>query len=664
MPWNVHLPPAEWHSPTPPAVTAQYPYSGSWKFDIEPIIREVMDQKVVSLDTETTGLNIVKDMPIFWSLAWGERRICMPISTMPMFQDAFKMKDKRWVFANAKYDVHMLAQMGLSLAGDWCDTQVMHALLYEEQSHKLKDMARQILQWKWSEFKDTFGLSEKRDGAVAEALFRCEKENLPRLIEYASNDAYGTLKIYEKLKKELEETSTYSLYPSEFSTMADIFFKTEMPYTKVLWGMERKGVAIDTAYLEKIAGPAQERLQELEREIARLAGELVNPDSPVQMRRIFIDKLGLKPLQWTKGGKSGVKQPSVNADFLDYYKNEVPLCKVMLEHRDLGKLLGTYILGLQTRLDPFGRMHPRFNQDVARTGRLSSSDPNCQNIPKPENDQFQIRGAFIPPNSDYDLIVVDYSALEMRLLAAAAQDPLMSQIFLDGKDIHMGNAEMVFGRRLNPPMLYDEIKQAKKVDGQIKEGKLPPEAMTERMKLAIQFRSHIKNISFGMNYGMKENKLARDLGITKDEALALMDEYMSTYPAVSRFYEESIIETEATGFSYTIIGRRRFHPEILSANKMDRFAAQRQATNNQIQGSAADVVRFAQLLIDAAGIEQSHGCEMLMQVHDELVFQCPKGTTEEVMPIIRNLMEHPFYTDLSVPLEVSMSKGQSWMHAK
>lgn len=663
MPWNVHLPPAEWYSPTPPVETARFPYSGAWKFDIEPIIREALDQDVISLDTETTGLNIVKDVPIFWSLAWGERRMCMPISTLPMFREVFAQKNKRWIFANAKYDVHMLAQMNLHLAGEWCDTQVMHALLYEEQSHKLKDMARQILQWKWSEFKDTFGLSEKRDGAVAEALFRCEKENLPLLIEYASNDAYGTLKIYEKLKKELEATQTYSLYPEEFGTMADIFFKTEMPYTKVLWGMERKGIRINTEYLESLNTPAQKRLEELEREITRLAGELVNPDSPVQMRKIFIDKLGLKPLRWTKGGKSGVKQPSVDYDFLDYYKNEVPLCKVMLEHRDLAKLSGTYITGLHKRLDTFGRAHTRYNQDVARTGRLSSSDPNLQNIPKPENDQFQLRGAFIPADG-MDLIVVDYSALEMRLLACAAQDPLMSQIFLDGKDIHMGNAEMVFGRRCNPPMVYDEIKAAKKIDGQVKEGKLGPEAMTERVKLALYYRGAIKNIAFGMNYGMKENKLARDLGITKDEALALMDEYMNTYPAVSRFYEESILETEATGFSYTLIGRRRFHPEILSANKMDRWTAQRQATNNQIQGTAADVVRFAQLMIDAAGIEEQFGCRMLMQVHDELVFECPKETSDQVMPVIRDLMEHPFFTDLSVPLEVSMSKGPSWMHAK
>lgn len=164
-----------------------------------------------------------------------------------------------------------------------------------------------------------------------------------------------------------------------------------------------------------------------------------------------------------------------------------------------------------------------------------------------------------------------------------------------------------------------------------------------------------------MNYGMKENKLARDLGISKEDAVTLMEEYMETYPAVKRFYAESIVDTEETGFSYTLIGRRRFHPEILSTNKYDRWTAQRQATNNQIQGTAADVVRFAQLMIDSAGLEERFGCRMLMQVHDELVFECPKENTAHVKPHIQNLMEHPFYTDLAVPLEVSMASGPNWM---
>jgi DNA polymerase-1 len=657
--WNVHLPPAEWHCPTPPAANSQFPIPpGGWKFDIEPVIREAMDQDVISIDTETTGLNIVKDMPLFWSLAWGERRMCMPASTLPFFKDVFADPDKRWVFANAKYDAHIINNYGMHISGEWADTAVMHALLYEEAPHGLKDMARHVLNWKWTDFKNTFGLSEKKEGVVAEALFKCEQENLPLLVEYASNDAYGALKVYEKLKAELEATQTNSFYRQDFATMADIFFKTEVPYTKVLHRMERHGITINSEYLESIHGPCRKRIEELDREIVRLVGRMINPNSPDQMARLFIDELGLKPLKMTKGGKKGVKKPSIDYDFLYHYRNESPVAKLMLEQRDLSKLEGTYITGLRKRTDQNNRIHTRYNQDVARTGRLSSSDPNLQNIPKPENDEFHLRGAFVPAEG-MDLVVVDYAALEMRLLAAAAMDPLMMQIFLDGKDIHMGNAEMVFGRKVG--MDYAEIKAAKKTSDRVKQGELPPEALTERVKMAVKFRNDIKNIAFGMNYGMKENKLGRDLGISKDEAKALMDEYMATYPAVQRFYAEAIAETEETGFSYTFIGRRRFHPEILSGNQYDRWSAQRQAVNNQIQGTAADVVRFAQLMIDAAGLEERFGCKMLLQVHDELVFECPKETTTEVMPIIQNLMEHPFMTDLAVPLTVSMAKGPNWM---
>jgi DNA polymerase I len=655
MAWNVHLPTAEWY--TSDSLLA----NGSDQ--LVRLVNELKATRDIAIDTETTGLNIVKDIPLYWSLSWGERRLCMPASTMPMFREVFEDPDKRWIFANAKYDMHIMSNVGFKLHGECCDSQVMHALLYEESPHGLKEMARHILGWKWTDFKDTFGLSEKKDGAVAEALLRAEKENLNLLVEYASNDAYGTLKIYEKLKRELESTGTFSFYEAEFKTMADIFFKTEMPYTKVLWGMERKGITISAEYLENIEGPCTTRIEELEREIVRLSGRNLNPNSPVQLRQIFFKEMNLKPLKYTKGGKSGVKEPCVDYEFLHHYRNEVPLAKAMLEHRDLSKLNGTYIQGLRARMDQHGRIHPRFNQDVARTGRLSSSDPNCQNIPTPENDQFKIRGAFVP-KPGYELIVVDYSALEMRLLAAAAMDPLMIQIFLDGKDIHMGNAEMVFGRNCTPPMDYAEIKAAKKIDGQVKEGKLPPEAMTDRVKLALRFRQQIKTVAFGLNYGMRENKLARDLGITKDEALSLMDEYMATYPAVQRFYEEAIAETEATGYSFTFIGRRRYHPEILSNREMERFGAQRQAVNNQIQGTAADVVRFAMLNIDAAGLEHQFGCDMLLQVHDELVFEVPKENVEAVKPHIKQLMEHPFYTDLAVPLDVSMGSGSSWMHAK
>ena len=1022
MGWNAHLPKAEWHSPTPPAVGSRWVNdTKDWIWDPEPIIRELMAQDVVAIDTETTGLNVMKDMPLFWSLAWGERRVCMSSSTLPYFQQVFRDRNKRWILANAKFDMHMLANVGVTLAGDVCDVAVMHALLYEEASHRLKDMAKTVLGWGWTEFKETFGIRTTADGIIGKTLLLTEQENLPLLVEYASNDAYGTLKVYEALKKELEETKTFSFYQEEFNTMGDIFFKTEMPYTRVLWKCERQGIPINAAYLKSIEGPCQQDIDSIQRKIVSLAGSMLNPNSPLQLRDYFFNHLKLRPIRYTSGGKTGVKSPSTDSDFLEHYAPTVPMAQLILDFRELEKLKGTYIEGLQSRMDQNNRIHTRFNQDVARcmpagelvltsrgylpvesvgvgdfvithtgktqkvvecsghpprsiffvqldngltlrttgnheyclagetpdwrkasellpgdivavhssaeewrdiphwsnfevsswgrvrnkrtgnllalqpknewghlrvtlrregaqyrgenlkdysvhrlvlmvfegpsdqevrhlngiawdntlanlkygtaqenredalrhgtmsqrragrsiltqadvdtirataragqppsstskltqeiadsvraeaamgasalskkhdvsyqaidsilknrtwvrkadpnartaedlanqygvsagtirtiwsnerwqpedyiegsfasfheakvvsvevqapevtygltveedhshvtggivthnTGRLSSADPNMQNIPTVENDKFKLRGAFIAANDSEELIVADYEALEMRLLASASLEKKMIQIFLDKKDIHMGNAAMVFGKKFNTT--YEEIVDAKKVDKKVKNGELPESAMTERHHLCLQLRAQVKNIAFGLNYGMKENKLARDLNVTKEQALSLMSEYMDTYPAVKQFYAEAIAETRQTGYSYTFIGRRRYHPAIGSMRDMDRWEEERKAVNNNIQGTAADVVRFAMLLCDAAGLEYKYGCKMNLQVHDELVFECPKETVKEAKEEVKYLMEHPFVLDMAVPLTVSIGSGPSWMHAK
>jgi len=663
MGWNVHLPKAEWYSPSPPSQESRWGGDTSgWNWNPEPLIREMMAQDVVAIDTETTGLNVMKDMPLFWSLAWGERRVCMPSSTLPYFQEVFRDRNKRWILANAKFDMHMLTNVGVSLAGDVCDVAVMHALLYEEASHKLKDMAKTILGWGWTEFKETFGIRTTADGIIGKTLLETEKNNLPLLVEYASNDAYGTLKVYEALKRELEETKTFSFYQEEFNTMGDIFFKTEMPYTRVLWKCERQGIPINAEYLKSIEGPCQQDIDGIQRKIVSLAGSMINPNSAPQLRDYFFNHLKLRPLRYTSGGKTGVKSPSTDSDFLEHYAPTVPMAQLILDFRELEKLKGTYIEGLQSRMDQNNRIHTRFNQDVARTGRLSSADPNMQNIPTVENDKFKLRGAFIAANDNEELIVADYEALEMRLLASASLEKKMIQIFLDKKDIHMGNAAMVFGKKFNTT--YEEIVDAKKVDKKVKNGELPESAMTERHHLCLQLRAQVKNIAFGLNYGMKENKLARDLNVTKEQALSLMSEYMDTYPAVKQFYAEAIAETQQTGYSYTFIGRRRYHPAIGSMRDMDRWEEERKAVNNNIQGTAADVVRFAMLLCDAAGLEYKYGCKMNLQVHDELVFECPKETVKEAKEEVKYLMEHPFVLDMAVPLTVSIGSGPSWMHAK
>lgn len=683
MPWNIALPDAHYYTRDDRR--------------LEALVNEVLDQDVVAIDTETTGLKIWKDVPLFWSMAWGEhKRICMPIDTLDCFKDCFKDAGKRWVFANAKFDMHMLGNVGVDFAGDCVDTAVMHALLYEEESHALKDMAKKVLGWRWSDFFDTFKplmlpdstkepkklksgmLSQPtRRETIQEMLMRCHRENLPLLVDYASNDAYGTLRIYEKLLEELRRTNIYSLYPQWLPTMEHLFFKTEVPFTKVLFTCERNGVYVDRPYLQNLRTPMWDEHEKLKREMVRLTGDPnFNPNSTEQLRDWFIRHEGLKPLMMTKGGKSGVKLPSIDKGFLEHYEHESDMAGLILRDRKLTKLIGTYIDGADEHLDQASRIHTRFNQDVARTGRLSSSDPNLQNIPTPEKDKYQLRGAFqAQPGMDTELIVGDYSQLEMRLLACATateKNPEgareMIQVFLDGKDIHMGNAEMVFGpifeKKHGWRLTYDFLKEAKKVDGGVKDGKLPPEARTERHEKALFARNAIKSVGFGLNYGMKEGKLARQLGISKAEALDIINAYLGTYPAVSGFYEDAIAETEASGFSFTLLGRRRFHPAIHSHNKMDRWSEQRKCVNNQIQGTAADAVRLSMINIWKAGLDKKYGCRMLLQIHDELMFECPKETSQQAMAEIKSMMEHPFPHDLLVPLDVSIGTGSAWNKAK
>jgi DNA polymerase I len=682
--WNIEMPDADW-----------YPMGDE---RLDGLVREVLDQDIIAIDTETTGLVVWKDMPLFWSLSWGDhRRVAMPIDTVPYFRRSFEDAGVRWVFANAKFDMHMLANVGVSFAGDCIDTQVMHALLYEEESHKLKDMAKSVLGWRWSDFFDTFPRllipdttkePKKARGSKAlsyptrreeihELLKRYERDNLTVLVDYASNDAYGTLRIYEKLLKELEHEKLNTLYPEWLPTMESLFFLTEVPFTKVLFQCERNGVYVHKEYLDEIGKGMQTTLDRLEAEMVHLYGSQdFNPDSDDQLREYFFKRVGLEPLQMTKGGKSGIRKPSVDKSFLEHYEDDDPMAGFLMEYNKLAKLKGTYIDNVSSHQDGAGRMHTRFNQDVARTGRLSSSNPNLQNVPTPDKDRFKLRGAFQPqPGSGNTLIVADYAALEMRLTACATVTPDnpegardMIQIFLDGKDIHMGSAEIVYGdlyeKRHGFRLTYDFLKNAKKVDGLIKEGKLPEADRTEEIRLAVYARNAIKTVSFGLNYGMKEKKLARSLNIPIEEAKAIIEQYLKTYPAIDGFYKSAIAETRATGFSSTVLGRRRFHPAINSRNTMDRWSEERKAVNNNIQGSAADVVRLAMIKVAGAGLEQKYGCKMLLQIHDELMFECPEETSEQAMTEISALMQHPLPTDLAVPLTISIGKGPSWANAK
>ena len=667
--WNIDVPVTEYYGPSQAAILENRQAAAAAPFEsmsaqqadaFTALMNELRHTKLCAIDTETTGLTVWKDRPLYFSIAWGNRRATLHESMLYWFQELLQDPSKEWVMANAKYDTHILANTGLLKPwvdacprGKLVDTQVMHALLYEERPHGLKYMCQHIGGWTWGDFQDQFGKIGKKQSAE-QLIQRAEEHDFERLVEYAGNDAWGTLLVYNQLKYQLENAPTYSLFrekPPYIETLWDLFSKVEVPYTKCLWRMERHGIKVNRERLEKARPEAENHIVKVERKLFRLYGGKFNPSSTQQLRSWLLEREGLKAVSYTKGGKTGVRTPSVDAGFLQHYADKGHEgCQLLLEHREYKKLLGTYINGLHELLDPYDRIHTRYNQDVARTGRLSSAGPNLQNIPRPENDHWDLRGAFVPEEG-YDILCFDYGQLEMRLLAAASLEQSMIDMIHSGKDIHMGNAEIVFG------LAYDDIVAAKKA-------KEAGQELTAHQKECMLARSAAKTIGFGLVYGMGAPKLANTLGIEVNEAEAKIEQFLKVYPAIKNFAEESIAEARQYGYAFTLLGRRRNIPEILSNRRKERSAGERKAMNTPIQGSAADVVKMAQIMLDQCNFEYHYGCKMLLQVHDELVFECPKEHSAEMSEEIIEVMRHPFSEDLPVFLDVDGGPGDSWGAAK
>lgn len=643
MSWNIESPTAEYYD---------HESKG-----LESLVKEIIDTPEVAIDTETTGLVIWKDLPLYWSLGWGERRATLNVSALHYFKEAFEDADKRWIFANAKYDAHILANVGINIAGSLIDTQVMHSLLYDDHKHNLKYMCKHLLDWTWSDFQDTFGKIGKKQSAE-ELIKKAERENFGLLVEYAANDSWGTWQVYLELQKQLENAATYSLFTDDqpgIHTLWDLFDKIERRYTKVLWKTERRGILINQEYLEQIEPIARKELQSIEKAIAKKVGKAINPNSPAQLRDYFFGTLGMKATKMTDGGKTGNKQPALGAKELE--KIDHPVAELVMNHRRLKKLYGTYITGISALLDPHGRIHTTLNQDIARTGRLSSKNPNLQNIPNPEKDKWNLRNAFITTKG-WSMPVADYSQLEMRLLACASNEASMIEIIKKGWDIHIGNASLIFGHP------YEDIKEAKKISKSVELHELPASALTALMKEYLAARGAAKTIGFGLIYGMGVKKMAKDLNLTQKAAKEKMNKFMKTYPAVGQFKEEAIRESQDTGYTFTILGRRRNNANINSHHGGDRSLAERIAVNTQIQGSAADVVKMAQIRLDDAKLDERFDCHSILQVHDEVALECPDEAVPEVMPEIVGWMMHPFSRDLAVELAVDINAGKTWHESK
>ena len=681
MSWNLELPPAKWLEPGTelPAILA--------------LVKDLEGVFLIAIDTETTGLDKMRDLPLFWSLAWKDKsgvlhRACMPASTLRYFDKVFEDSEKQWIFANAKYDCAILANVGITIAGDLLDVIVMHSLLYADVPHDLKSMASTVLGYTWSDFKDTFRFNASgkltKASTVAEvtaggsfktvqdAIVWCYENDLARLVEYATNDAAGTYYLYEVLLQELMNAPTRSCmnptptWVSEsYLTVADTYFLTEMPFTKVLFESEREGILTDSEYLQSLAPIMVKEMEEIARQVthesSKVNAPIININSNAQIAKYLYEIKKYPIRKYTKGGKSGVRAPSVDSETLERLNEDYddPVLALKMAYSDVAKLHSTYVVGMLKKTQATGRIHTDFNQHVAVTGRLSSSNPNLQNIKRPDEDSeadiYNIRRAFIAPRG-YVLIVGDYEQLEMRLLAIMANEQDMIDIFLRGHDIHMGNASLVFG------VAYDDIKRAKKMAKS--EWDSLTEAEAKHFQHCLKCRQDAKTVGFGLNYGMQKWTLAKRLNCTVEEAQQKIDAYMKRYPAVAHYYKTAIEVAQQTGYAYTLLGRRRYLPDILAEGRPERSRAERQASNVPIQGTAADVVKTAMVRCRQAELKKRFDCRMLLQVHDELVFQCPEKHAEKAAAVVRNCMEHAFPEEFSVPLGISLGIGDNWAEAK
>jgi DNA polymerase-1 len=519
----------------------------------------------------------------------------------PVLADTGRLK----VGQNLKYDLWILERHGFDVAGPLFDTMLASYVLDPgRRSHGLDELARVILGETMIPYEAMFAKGDRTRDILGVPL--------ETLAEYAAEDADVTLRLHDVLAPQLQEAGLQSLF-------ADL----EMPLLRVLLAMERRGIRIDRSFLGELEAAFAAELADLEGRIHALAGEEFNVQSPKQLQVILFDKLGLKPIKKTSTGWS------TDVTVLERLAEEHDLPALILEHRQVAKLQGTYVTALPELADQDDLIHTSFNQAVAATGRLSSSDPNLQNIPIRTELGRRIRRAFVPRSPDNVFLSADYSQVELRLLAHLSGDEALRQAFRDGADVHRRTAALVQG--------------------------VAEDAVTAEQ------RSRAKAINFGVIYGMGARALARQIHVSQSEAQRFIEQYFATYPGVKTFIDGTKDVAREQGCVETMLGRRRLLPDILSANARLRSFQERIAVNTPIQGTAADLVKRAMLRLETALREAGSAAMLLIQVHDELVLEAPRSELDAVTALTIEAMEGAL--ELAVPLVVEAHAGADWREA-
>ena len=583
--------------------------------EAQELCRSLLTFSQVAFDTETTSVDAMQAQLVGMSFAveggtaWYvavSRETEAAQSMVDIFRPFFEHPSIEKVGQNLKYDLLVLSHYGVEVAGPLFDTMLAHYVVQPEQRHNMDLLAEKYLHYRTIPIEALIG-----SGRTQRNMSDLDPKEI---VDYACEDADVTLRLYPILKEEMEKYEVTS-----------VFTDIEMPLLPVLARMERNGVRLDTAALEETGRNFTERMQQLEAEIYELAGHEFTITSPKQVGAVLFDELQIS----AKVKKTKTGQYSTSEEVLESLRDKHPIVEKILQHRALKKLLSTYVEALPKLIHPeTGHIHTSFNQAVTATGRLSSSNPNLQNIPVRGEDGREIRRAFVPEEGEV-FFSADYSQIELRIMAHLSEDEHMVTDFNSGLDIHAATAARIFH------------KPVEEVD------------RDERRKA--------KTANFGIIYGISAFGLSERMGVSRGEAKELIENYFATYPKVREYMNESIERAKQTGYITTQFGRRRYLADINAGNATVRGYAERNAVNAPIQGTAADIIKLAMVAIDRRLREEKLQTRMILQVHDELNFSVPPTELEQVRHLVVEEMERAF--QMRVPLVAECGEGTNWLEA-
>ncbi|MBD3864013.1 DNA polymerase I [Olleya marilimosa] len=580
-------------------------------------IKNLMSQTSVCFDTETTGLNPLTAELVGISFSWEiGKGFYLPFpedkteaqALIETLRPFFESETIQKIGQNLKYDIKVLAKYNVQVKGPLFDTMLAHYLINPDMRHNMDVLAETYLNYTPIAITELIGKKGKNQLSMRDVP-------LEKQTEYAVEDADITLQLKEHFEKELGEANTQKLFD-------DI----EVPLLRVLAAMELEGINLDVDFLNSLSDDLNNDINTLESKIYEVAGEEFNIASPKQLGIILFEKLKLVD----KPKKTKTGQYATGEDILSYLAKDHEIIRNILDYRGLAKLKSTYVDALPLQVEPAtGRVHTDYMQTVAATGRLSSNNPNLQNIPIRTERGRQVRKAFVPRNEDYTLLAADYSQIELRIIAALSEEETMIEAFKNGEDIHASTASKVFNVPLN--------------------------------EVTREQRSNAKTVNFGIIYGVSAFGLSNQTDLSRGEAKELIDTYYETYPKLKKYMSAQVDFARDHGYVKTILDRRRYLKDINSRNAVVRGAAERNAVNAPIQGSAADIIKIAMINIYNKLEAGNYKTKMLLQVHDELVFDVYKPELEEMKTLIKTEMEQAF--KMEVPLDVEVDTGLNWLEA-